>query len=278
MTYTGGQAVMAFRGVSSQSGVFGRNCIADLGVAHFVVTADDVVLADAREVRSVAAGWVRRRLFGAGGALTASRRAAVHVLHHRARGEVWICHSASGDPYCDEALVWSQASGAWGHRRLPLRHVAGATGFTTLTDLRHQSPAVLLLASRGADTTPTDQRLYIADEPLAGVFEARNCTLGRHDLDLGLPRQLKQPTAVRPRFRTLASGGSGWQVRVGGRNSATEAITWSAWASYAPATDDDVPVSGISGRLIAVEIRCAPSTVPWQLVGFDLEYETRGER
>lgn len=277
MTYVGGQAVMAFRGVSTVAGAMNRNCWADVGGAHFLVTGADVVLMDSNGPKSIAAGWVRRHLFGPDGVLVSSRRLYTHVLHNRARNEVWLCYPAQDQPYCTDALTWSVATGAWGHRTLPQGQVAGAAGRTTLSDLRAKGDQVLMVASRGPGAAPGDGSILLADEPAAGpTWPSRLAVLGRHDLDLGEPDQLKQVTWVRPRFRELATGGTNWQVRAGARNSATESIAWGAWQTYAPATDDAVAISGVVGRLVAVEMRANLAIRPWQLVGLDIDYELRG--
>jgi hypothetical protein len=277
LTYVGGQLVMLLRGISSQSGLVNRNCWADLGGAHFAVTGSDVVLLDASGPRSIADGFVRRRLFGPGGVVQLGRAPYLHVLQHRARREVWVCYPSSDVPYCADALVWSVATGRWGHRTLRNQHVAGAAGFTRLTNLRQRTDECLLLASTGGGAAFADGRIYLADEPTTGsVYDTRTVLLQRHDLDLGEPRRIKQVSWVRPRFQEVAGAVTGIEVRAGGRNSATEAIAWGAWTAYAPATDDAVPISGVVGRLVSVEVRHQASTLPWRLVGLDIEFELRG--
>lgn len=277
LTYVGGQTVMALRTISTQAGAIGRNCLADIGPAHFVVTDSDVVLMDANGPKSIADGVVRRHLFGPQGAIARGRAGWVHVIPHYPRKEVWVCYPADDVPHCDRAMVWSMATGKWGERRLRHQHQHGAAGTSRLTNLRHYSEQVTVLGAIGAASALTDGRLYLADEPTTGgVYATLSAHAYRHDLDMGEPGRVKRVTAVRPRFRQVAGTVAPLEVRAGGRNSATEAISWSSWRNYSPATDDTVHLTGATGRLIAVEIRQQNSALPWQLVGLDIDYELRG--
>jgi hypothetical protein len=279
MTYTGGQEVMAFRGLSTQSGLFRPGCVADAGLFHVAMTTSDIVAVDASGVRSIAAGWVRRAIFGPGGLLdrlnTLNRS---HVVHHRARREVWVViqtDPGAGSP--TECFVWHQDTGKWGHRTVRRQNHAGQGFLRGGFAISKASDVVLCASQPASGSTPTDAAIYVADEPATGpvTYETRDVLLQRHDMDLGQPGTVKLVTAIRPRLQEEAGAVTGIEVRAGGRNSATEVIAWSGWAPYAPTTDDTVQLFA-QGRLISVEVRQQAGTLPWRLPGLDIDYKLRG--
>jgi hypothetical protein len=278
MTYTGGAEIMQLRGVARESGVLSRNCWADVGVGHVVLTTSDVVLATPGGVQSIADASVRRALFGPNGAIRPTSPRYAHVIYHRPRREVWVCYPTAGD-YCDNALVWHIPTARWGHRTLANRQRSAAAGRTALYGtLETRSREVTLCASQGAAAALTDGRLYYADEPttsVGGTYQTRSPVLSRQDMDLGEPGRVKLVRAIRPRFQEQGSAVTGIEVRAGGRNSATEAIAWSGWAAYAPTTDDTVHLFA-TGRLISVELRHNDGTKPWRLTGLDIDFDLRG--
>jgi hypothetical protein len=274
MTYTGGAEIMQLRGVARESGALSRNCWADVGIGHVVLTTSDVVLATPAGVQSIADGAVRRALFGPNGALSLANARYAHVVYHRARREVWVCYPTAG-AYCENALVWHVPTGKWGHRSLTNRQRSAATGRTNLTDLEARTRELTVCASQGAAAALTDGRLYLADQPSGSTYETRSPVLSRQDMDLGEPGRVKLVRAIRPRFQEQGSTVTGLEVRAGGRNSATEAITWSGWAAYAPTTDDTVHLFA-TGRLISVELRHNAGTKPWRLTGLDIDFDLRG--
>lgn len=275
MTYVGGAEIMQLRGVSRQSGILARNCWADVGVGHLVLTTSDVVLVTPAGVQSVADGLVRRALFGPNGAMRLDSTRYSHVVYHKPRQEVWVCYPTTG-AYCDQALVWHIPTGKWGQRALTNRQRSAAAGRTVLSGNVTRTRDITVLASQGNAAALTDGRLYIADEPAGGsTYQARSPVLERQDLDLGEPGRVKTVTAIRPRFQEQGTAVTGIEVRAGGRNSATEAITWSPWATYAPLTDDTVHLFA-TGRLISVQLRHNAGAQPWRLSGLDIDFDLRG--
>jgi hypothetical protein len=281
MTYVGGQEVMAFRGLSSESGIFRPGCIAAVDNYHVVLTTSDVVAVDASGIKSIATGWVRRAIFGWLGNLDNSNaQNRSHVVYHRARREVWVVLGTSASSPT-LAYTWSPDTGRWGTRSV-IRQNHAAVGFlrgVSALQPRDKATDVLLCASQPASgSTPTDARIYAADMPTTGfAFEARDVLLRRRDMDLGEPGRIKLVTAVRPRFDPFwtGTGATNLQVRIGGRNSATEGLTYSPWASYNPATDDTLQLLA-QGRLISLEVQDLAGTRPWRLSGFDIDYQLRG--
>jgi hypothetical protein len=95
-------------------------------------------------------------------------------------------------------------------------------------------------------------------------------TLFRHDLAMGEPERLKMVRRVH--VRTNATPGTLF-VRVGSRNSVTDAITYDSEQQL------DTPDAFINvmtlGRFITVEVRSAGTEV-WKVAGIDMEYEARG--
>lgn len=280
MTYVGGQEVMAFRGLSTQSGILRPNCWADAGLFHVVLTTSDVVAVDANGVRSIAAGWVRRAIFGPAGNLdNAQVLNRSHVVHDRARREIWVVIQTDPTGLSPElAYVWHQDTGKWGTRTVRRQNHAAAGFLRAIQGADSKAEDVVLCACQPVTgSTPTDAFIYAANTAATGpAYESRSVFLQRLDMDLGEPGLLKLVTAIRPRMQGyLGVEPAGVQFRVGGRNSGAETIAWSPLVTYNPATDDTLQLFA-QGRLISVEVIQSAGTWPWRLTGVDIDYQLRG--
>jgi hypothetical protein len=99
---------------------------------------------------------------------------------------------------------------------------------------------------------------------------ARAASIGREDLSMGEPERFKY--VRRAHIRTAASPGTLY-VRIGARNSTTEAISYDSERALAP--PESFINCGVLGRFISVLVRSEDED-EWRLSGIDLEYELRG--
>jgi hypothetical protein len=137
MTFTGSELVMDFRPVWNDFGVFGTNCVAQVGQEHVVFGRDDIVIHNGVDRRSLVDGKVRRRIYDN---LDLSNPAKFFVVHDKVNREVLFCYRSiaddcywNGTDWCNEAAVWSYVSDTWSFRDLPNVGVAATANVDTGT-------------------------------------------------------------------------------------------------------------------------------------------------
>jgi hypothetical protein len=259
-------------------GALTRRAAVDVGGRVLIVTDGDVMLTDGINWQSIAQGRVRDYLFSQ---LDQDSYENLFVVFNRSRGQALIGYPTAGNTLCDEGIVYDVASDAFGI--IDLRSAAcAAVGIINDTAADE---------SWDADPEPWDDddsawnsaNFSLAVEQLlvggdSAALELENddtattvdATLFRHDLAMGAPERFKFVRRVH--VRTNATPGTLY-VRVGARNSPTDAIRWDTERALVP------PAAFVNaralGKLISVEVRSQGSEV-WQVTGFDLEYEQRG--
>lgn len=299
MTYVGGSEVMAFRGLSGQSGVMSRNCIADIGGAHVVLTREDVVLVQSAGVRSIAAGRVRRLLFGPAGVVDGGLREQCFVWYDRARKSVYVAYPGDGltGRGCSHALVWDVESGEWsGPIDIRASLAGGAAtarmthateGASTLTALQQPGEYVSVCAfGAAAPAADTDGTARLLDEPgeFAGTLFYRRSPLRleRAEIDFDAPGEWKRIHAIAPRWRQSAAGALPITIRLYGQDAPDAARVQLAQVQLGSDAVGRV-TPPIRTRLLTVEFTtpAAPGATlgPFaQLEGFDIHYSPAGGR
>jgi hypothetical protein len=274
----GSARIFSLRLLDGDRGALTRHAAVDVGGKVFVVADGDVFLTDGTTWQSVAQGRVRDYLFSQ---LDQASYENLFVMHDRARGEVWICYPTTGNTYCNEAIVYEIASDAWGIRDVT-QMTCGEVGIINDTapdeswDVDSQpwdddnsawNSANFSLAVERLVTGANSVSLYAENDDTATSIAAN---VYRHDLAMGAPERMK--FARRVHVRTNETPGTLY-VRVGARNSVTDAINWEAERTLVP------PASFVNvrslGRFLSVEVRGQDTDV-WRLSGFDIEHEFRG--
>ncbi len=113
--YIGGERVFRARLLDGDRGALTRHSIVDVGGQMFVVSDGEVYLTDGTTWTPIAFGRTKEFLFSQ---LSQDSYENLYVVHHRARGEVWVCYPESGFTYPRRALVYHTASNEWSRRDL----------------------------------------------------------------------------------------------------------------------------------------------------------------
>jgi len=277
VNYIGRPRIFQIRLLDGTRGALTRHGAVDVGGKVFVVTDGDVMLTDGVNWDSVAKGRVRDYLFSQ---LDQASYENLHVVYNRSRDEVEIRYPTTGNTFCNEAIIYSCATEAWGIASL-VDVTCGAVGVVNDLavdetwdadpeawddDLTYWNAANFSLAVEQVLTGADSADIRLED----GTATALPATLFRHDLSFGEPERFKY--ARRLHVRTDSQPGTLY-CRVGGRNSVTDAITWDTERALVP------PASFINvralGKFLSTEIR-SEDTEEWTVTGQDLEYEVRG--
>lgn len=276
----GGPSIFSVRLLDGARGALTRHSVVDVGGKLLVVGDGDIFLTDGVNWRSIGQDLMKDYLFSQ---LEQASYENLYVVHHRAKNEAWICYPSAGNTYASEAIVFNVANGAWGIRSLADGTFA-AVGVVNDTatdeswnndsatwdsDASMWNAANFSLATEQLVTSVAGDTLTLEDSGDATTVAA---TLFRHDMTMGAPERYK--FVRRAHVRTNAAPGTLF-VRVGARNSPTDAITWDTERTLA------VPDAWVNvraqGKFISIEFRSS-GTDEWQVTGFDLEYELRGYR
>ena len=285
MTYVGGAAVMATRTLAASSGIMSRNCWADIGGAHVVLTKDDVVLVGPQGIiKSIADNRIRRTLFTA--LYNADgRQLSSQVWYDRVRGRVYICTTQAGTAKeLTFAAVWEVATDTWSSRLLTntasaaageLKSVQGAC----LASLENSAagndqPRLVVLGRGEAGGALADAECHYLDSNAVRASKAAQTVMQKDDLDLGDASRLKVVQGFR--LRGTAPSTVTLKVSIGVKNALTESYTYSAEQNWVLPLTQFAPFL-VTGRWFSVKIRCLDDTnVQYRIHGFDLQAEMGG--
>jgi hypothetical protein len=275
MTYVGGVTVMANRSVAASSGIMARNCWADIGGAHVVLTRDDVVLVTAGGVKSIADGQTRRTIFD--GLYNADgRHQHCQVWYDRRRGRVYIAtpKGVNGSTLT-LAYVWEVATGAWGQVALSAdgtEQTHGATMYSAAAGLAAARFPELVTFERGTSLATSNAK-YVDSNAVTASAQAET-VMQKDDLDLGDASVMKFVRGLR--LRATAGSTVTLKISLGVKNAATESYTYSAEQDYVLPTAQYAPFT-VQGRWVSVKIRAPANTnVQYRVIGFDLDCEPAG--
>jgi hypothetical protein len=278
VNYVGGEDIFSVRLLDGDRGALTRRAAIDVGGKVLIVTDGDVAMTDGVNWQSIAQGRVRRHIFAQ---LDQASYEMLFVAHDRSRNVVRIYYPTTGSALCDEFVEYNVADDTF--------------AVCSCTDVTHAEVGVVndLAADESwdvdADPWEGDPGIWnaanfsLATEQMLVAFDsdalelqnsgdpvARAASIGREDLSMGEPERFKY--VRRAHIRTAASPGTLY-VRIGARNSTTEAIGYDSERALAP--PESFINCGVLGRFISVLVRSEDED-EWRLSGIDLEYELRG--
>jgi len=278
MSYVGGATVMTARRLAASSGILSRNCWADIGIGHVVLTQDDVVLVDASGVRrSLIDGRLRRTMFN-GLYNSDGRHLNSQVWFDKQRGRVMIALPSALDiGMLTQAFVYEVASDSWGARNLYDVNTSATAGVrcATMAAVDYAAPGVpsnrLILGMVGATLAASGVRFAESDTPNTGLQV--DTLLQRDDLDFGDANARKLVRGVR--IRGTSAVACTLQVSVGSKASIDEAYTYTAEVAYVLGTGQQVPLLA-EGRWFSLKIRASAPRKAFRVQGFDLDVVPAG--
>ena len=284
MDYIGGDEVMAFRQIFADIGAMALNCIADWQGQHVVLTADDVIIHDGQNWRSLIDDRNRETLFAA---LNQDQRLNSYLVAVEDADEIWVCIPTMSNIYPDTAFVWHSDTDQWSIRVLPGIRYTNYGDMPPAADLN--DPGVwsdyVSETWETIDRPWNERTIEATDQAAVGVTDNKALAFGfstdfdgssfqtrftRASLDFGLPEQVKLCRRVIPRFQ--APDGTGFAIRVGSQLTLSEPITWYNFTMVTgaqPWVDCLVP-----GRYLSFEFESSFS-VDWGMSGFQVEIDPR---
>lgn len=266
MTYVGGSQVMVERRISSSTGIMGRNCWADVGNGHVVLTPDDVVLVTPAGVQSLCDAKARALIIAS--VYASNYPEASQVWYERKRNRVWIAYTASTVRYMSQAWVLDLTTGQWGRKALS-RDTSGAMQIegaaTTEPYLGLATPSATL-ASNGLYKDDTD----------GGSGSGVASQWQKHDLDMGDAMRRKFVRGI----RVLGDTGGGptgiagtIKVQIGTKNSVEESYTYGSVLTFALGSTQQAPVLA-DGRYFSLLLDSNANTdKAYSVIGFELDWD-----
>ncbi|MHB0978398.1 MAG: hypothetical protein ACYC1K_03315 [Minisyncoccota bacterium] len=281
MQYIGGSQIFSFALFLKESGILGRDCVAEFSGKHFVVSNNDVLVHDGSNVQSVVNARVRRTLFSGMDQTTAITRS--FCVRNFKYNEIWFCYPEAGNSAANRALVWNIGTGAITFRELP-QLTFGTNGLANITSATTWDADT---ATWDSDLLSWDERLYGAAEPrLLGctavpqilLFESTEQHAGsnmtasveRSGLDFGDRNKLKIVRELWPQMT-----GGAVQFYIGSQLERDDAIVWTGPFAFDPATQRKVDCL-VTGRYISYRI-VSTTDVSWKLQGLFFNYSLSGK-
>lgn len=281
----GGQYIFDEDAFLENTGLIAPRCVAVTGDGqrHFFVSQDNIHIHDGNSSKPLLDKKTRRYLFNS---LDVGNYASSFVFVNSVRKEGWFCYPQVGNAFPTRALIVNYDTGATTEASVDFQ--SAAVGTVQTTDSETWASVAGIWSD---DTQPWDasnRRKILLSKPTASKLE---------QLDLGTTRDgtaftgLVQRTALgvvgRKRsgewiedFETRKMchriwpkmSGSPVQIRLGGQDTPTGAVRWSAPVTFTPGTDKFCDITA-EGAALAVEISGANG---WKLDGYKLDLITLG--
>lgn len=294
-TYIGGQFIFSWDPWLSGVGILAPRCVCvdETGTKHIVVTQDDIISHNGNSVESILTLRQRKVLFGS--LLNRDAASTCFIFLNREKQEIWFCFPEVGQTQPTRALVWnylkgkgaiSYASGIT-FRNAAVGDIQGAVdeAWSTGTDTwdTDTGPWSLISKQKIVLSSVDNTKFYQMDLGTTRDGTAFRVTLQREDLGvLGRDRQgrwindfkiEKMVDAIWPKI----SGTPVIQIRVGFREFVDGTLTWQAYNSFNPVTDNwinaivDETLPG-SGRAVSIEFTRADAAA-WRIDGYSMNIE-----
>jgi len=292
VTYTGRQdrQIFNFRNVTTSIGIYARNCVCDIGGAHFLVSDGDIFLYDGNQFKTIADERVKDFFFN--GINRSAYFRAFCEYYHRT-GEVWLCYPSTDSATCDKALVWDKNTNTWGQRDIPScldatfgvvdrksEYTWATLPYATWADWGNNPvPPTWTTWTMPLDSSPIYDSLVIAGDGALYEMDRTNqadgvnmtCYARRTALDIGDKADWHMALKLYPHAE-----GDAFRVRIGSQDYVTDSVAWSDYQAFDPNTDYKLDFR-VSGRLHAIEFSSA-ADVSWKVSGYELDYEQVGRR
>jgi hypothetical protein len=292
MQFIGGQNIFRFPAISRSAGIISENCATNTPGGHIVLTADDLILNNGRDIISIVDGVLRKELFDD---IDLSLSQRCFVVTNPAKSEVWVCYPETDQSCCTKALIYNYKEKTFTFRELPqLAHAAIGKFVSTLTDETWDADSGVwdddseIWDARGLGDT---FKLIGASPNGVGLltqFDLTNqdnganttTTLERTGLALlGTDRQgqpkvdydnIKFCRGVRP----LLEGSASLSIHVATSMTRNETPVWHGPFTYDPSTDLEVNCQ-VAGRFFGVRFS-STGNQSWNLKGYELDLELMG--
>ncbi len=270
MRFIGGNNVFDFEQLQNVKGMFWRDC----GVVvddrtHVVLGSEDIYRTDGISSASIIDKRRRRYIFDR---IKRGNNAFAKVMMNHERDEVWFALPLQTALFPTIIYTYNLKDDTWGERDVSSNFMNLAGGAAGRLD-------EVLLSTTQRDTLKLGRRmvsvsqagLSICDETFQLNSTVMTSYIRRTGLDFEKPGITKLLRKVWPRM-TATSGSV--QVRVGTQKHPEDTVTWSAYRTFTPGTDDAVTFDA-KGRYHAIEFKSS-ADMNWTLSGFEVEIRDGG--
>lgn len=270
MTYVGGSTVMAVRDISYDSGIMARNCWADVGIGHAVLTKDDVVLVTPSGIKSLVQGRVRQSMF-ANLFNNDGRHLLSQVWYDRVRNRLWIMLGTGAETNrALQAWVYEFSSDTWGRRS------EQRSSHAIMAVLENSQPVLgqpkLLVSDPGDGVNIATSNVYFHETAGAPSDPPPDAVFFKDDMDLGDTTARKTVQGI----RLLGTGSATVYVKIGVKETLNAAYVYTAEQSYIMNTTQ-FGAFLVSGRWVAVSVRVPQGSTQTFITGFDLQVAAGGQ-
>jgi len=283
MQFIGGQYIMRFQRLFSESGAMSQDCVVDLDGAHVVLGVSDLYIHSGDQVQSLLTGKMRKWLFGDMDSQYYEYSFLVKSIH---TNEIWVCYPTVGSSTCDRALVWNYKDSTFAVRDLPSVR-AGTNGFvesslsygweaeTTTWETVDKAWAVAATIpdeQRLIFASPTNSKIYLAESTQLNDGSYISASMERRGLSLGQPEIRKLIKSVRPRFSSDSVATV--QISVGSSDDVYGTYTWTVPQDFVIGTDYKVDLFA-NGRYFAYRVT-SDAALGWRFEGLDFDIDPAG--
>jgi hypothetical protein len=279
MSYIGGNYVFRF-GRLFDDGILSRRCVKPVKGFHVVLAANDLVMHDGSNTKSIIDKKMRSWLFNN---IDPDNYERCFVTPNYRKNEMWVCFPQVGSTLPDMALVWNYEDSTFGIREIPnTPHIAygvidpGTSNIwddqTTTTwdnanyiwDVRTYNPTVYYPLMLGTNLYQGDYTEQFAGTSMTSYVE-------RTGLDFGAPDAVKHISRVIPKM----TGSGAVTISLGSQDYPDDSITWKNY-TFTPGTDWKIDTR-ISGKFIGYKIS-STGNIHWDASSFEFEVTTAGGR
>ena len=285
MSYTGGQFVFRFNGLSQSAGVLAKHCMAEARGRLYIFSDGDILVTDGAQIESIATAQVRRTIFSEMNQVLSSYCMAVPYL---AKDQIWFCYPVVGSDRLNRAAVFTIKDQTWGFRDLPdATHVVDGIAYNWNTERDWDSDsqpwdADTTLWDASGDSATADSLVIATDTDTGHLFGVdfsslentvvMNGVIKRESLDFGDYEHVKIIRGVYP--YVVGNPGDVVYIRVGTQISESDPITWTAPMPFVIGSSSRVDCTE-SGRLISLEISGDVES-QWRVYSVSFEFAISG--
>lgn len=260
--YSGGPNVFTFSRLSSEVGILGPGCFADVpGIGLVVMTFDDI-LAITSGWQSIVDSRVRTTLFSSIDPFYYHR---ARLVVHPTEREMWVIFPSKGASVCDRAFVWNYRNNTWAEmpigevRSVAVRKQAIREDDTIDSDSLECDEENTILCDQGPQELRFSKAFYLANDsdiraqdPSAPV----EVVLKRDDFSYIDPGKIDEYTYKRwlsMRLDAVGNTGAEIQVRVGAKMGVWSEEVLTDPVTYTIGLTEEVQVTAV-GRLFSFRL------------------------
>jgi len=285
MQYVAGQFVFSNRKAFVTTGILARNCWAEYGGSHYVLTDGDLIQHDGQQVQSLIQGKMKEWLFSQ---IDADNYTRCCMVSSHERAELLVGFPQQGEQYLNKGLVYDVTSGSFGVVDLAqLSYLARGILSSDADDLIWEGNSKTWDQYSTAWNTrkfnPTTDTTVMSSEVnnhillLGSGYTADGQPIPVHlnwqTKDLGSPQQLKLVKAIWLNAEVSTTTGF---IRVGVQKNENDPIDWGPQIRVEQNSLGYFKADMLrTGRFISLEFT-ADQNSEWRFNSIDIDHELMG--